>query len=55
MGKKLDAREVVSIEEVILAQAIEQEALVNILVKKGLIDRNKLLDEIKVLKEMYMK
>ena len=39
MAEKLDPEDMVSLEEVMLAQAIEQEALVNILVEKGLIDK----------------
>jgi len=43
------------LEEVALAQAIEQEALVNLLVVKGLIDKGELLEEIKRLREKYLK
>ncbi len=35
----------------ILAQAIENEALVNVLEKKGLLDRKELLEEVKKLRE----
>lgn len=55
MGEKLKPEEIVSMAEVLLSQAIEQEALVNILVEKDLIDKDKLLDEIKKLKKKYMK
>ena len=55
MAEKLDPKDIVSLEEVALAQAIEQEALVNILVEKGLIDKEELVGEIKRLKEKYYK
>ncbi len=55
MAQKLDPKDIVSLEEVALAQAIEQEALVNILEKKGLIDKEELLEEIKRLKKKYYK
>jgi hypothetical protein len=55
MGKKLDPKEIVTIEEVILAQAIEQEALVNLLEKKGLINKKELLQEIKKLRDEHCK
>jgi len=55
MAEKLDPKEIVTVEEAIIVQAIECEALVNLLVKKGLIDKKDLLEEIKKLKEKYMK
>lgn len=55
MAEKLDPKEIVSLEEVMLAQAIEQEALVNMLEKKGLVNKEELLDEIKRLRKKYIK
>ena len=55
MAEKLDPKEIVSVEEVLLAQAIENEALVNLLEKKGLIDKKYLLEEMKKLREKCMK
>ena len=55
MANKLDPKEIVSVEEVLLVQAIENEALVNILEKKGIINKTELLDEIRELKAKYMK
>ena len=51
MAEKLDLKDIVSLEEVMLAQAIEQEALVNLLVEKGLIDKEELLEEIERLRD----
>lgn len=39
MAEKLDPNELASIAELILAQSIEQEAIINLLEKKGLIDK----------------
>ena len=36
-------------------QAIEQEALVNLLVEKGIISKEEIIGEIKRLKEKYLK
>jgi hypothetical protein len=40
MAIYLDPEEIVSMEEVMLYQSIEQEALVNILFEKGLIEKD---------------
>ena len=46
MAKKLNSNEVVSLEEVVISNVFTQEALINILVKKGLINKKELLEEI---------
>ncbi len=50
MAKKLDAKDTVSFEELLLSNTIEQEALVNLLEKKGMITKAELLEEIKRLR-----
>jgi hypothetical protein len=55
MAQRLDPKEIVSIEEVMMSQVIEQEALVNVLVRKGLIEKSEIMDEIKGLRKKYMK
>jgi len=47
MSKKIENKETASFEEVLISNTIEQEALVNLLVKKGIISHKELLDEIK--------
>jgi len=47
MAHKLDKKEIVIFEEVLISNVIEQEALVNLLVKKGLISKEELLEKIK--------
>ena len=50
MAKKLDPREIVSFEEVLKSNVMEQEALINLLEKKGIITKSELIEEIKRLK-----
>ena len=51
MAEKLDPREVVTFEELLMSNTITQEALINLLEKKGLIKKQDLLEEIKRLKK----
>ena len=53
MAEKVDPRETVGLEELLISNVIEQEALVNLLVAKGIIKKSELLDEIKKLKPKY--
>ncbi len=46
MGKKLDQKEVVTFEELLISNALQQEAMFNILERKGLMSKKELLDEI---------
>ncbi len=46
MGKKLDQKETVSLEEVVISNVFTQEAMINILERKGLISKKELLEEI---------
>ena len=47
MAEKLDPKEIVTFEELLMSNVIEQEALVNLLVKKGIITKKELLEEIR--------
>ncbi len=52
MSNKLDPKEVVTFEELLLSNTIQQEAMFNILERKGLLSKKELLDEIiKIKKE----
>jgi hypothetical protein len=46
MAEKLDPKEVVDFKELLLSNIYEQEALVNLLEKKGIITKAELLEEI---------
>ncbi len=51
MAKVQGGRQAVPLEEVVLAQAFELEALMNVLERRGVITRGAVLEEIKRLKE----
>ncbi len=50
MAEKLDPRQVVTFEELFRAMMIEQEATRRVLVKKGLLTNEEVLEEIKVVR-----
>ncbi len=50
MAEELDPKNTVTFEELLMGNTITQEALVNLLEKKGLINKQELLEEIKKLK-----
>ena len=50
MAEKLDQKELVTFGELLMSNTIEQEALVNLLEKKGIISKDELMEEIKRLK-----
>ena len=50
MAEKGDWKDLVSLEELIMSNVYTQEALINLLRKKGLITNNELIEEIKNLK-----
>jgi hypothetical protein len=50
MAGKLDSKEIVTFKELLMSNTIEQEALVNLLEKKGIIGKKELLEEIKRLR-----
>ncbi len=51
MAKAGGGKQAVSLEEVVLAQAFEFEALINVMERHGLITREEVLAEIKLLNE----
>ncbi len=50
MAEKLDPREVVTFEELLRAMMIEQDATRRILVRKGLLTKEEVLEKIKVVR-----
>lgn len=52
MAEKLDLKEMVTLEELLMSNVYAQEALINILEKKGIIDKKELLEEIKRLRAL---
>ena len=51
MAEKLDPKETVSFEELLMSNVYTQEALINLLEKKGIITKAELLEEIKRLRD----
>ena len=51
MAKAMSGRQAVPLEEVVLAQAFEFEALLNVLERRGLVPKAEILEEIKRLRE----
>lgn len=51
MAGKLDPKEYVTFQELLMSNTIEQEALVNLLERKGIITKAELLEEIKRLRD----
>ena len=48
MAQKLDPKETVSLEELAYSNMMEQEAMMRLLVKKGIISKEEFLDELKL-------
>jgi hypothetical protein len=55
MAKQLDRKEIVTLRDAILSEIIQFEALVNLLDRKGIIDREELLEEIKMVHASMLK
>ena len=55
MAEKLDSKEIVTFRELLMSNTIEQEALVNLLEKKGIINKKELLEEMKRLQQTQNK
>ena len=53
MAKKLDPKNIVTFEELLMSNMYEQEALINILERKGIITKQEVLEEIKELREKH--
>lgn len=55
MAEKLNPKEIVNFEEVLMSNVYTQEALVNLLGKKGVITKAELLEEIRTLRDRQKK
>ena len=51
MAEKIDKKEMVSLEELVMSQMWEMQALYNLLEKKGMINKSEILEEIKRIKK----
>jgi hypothetical protein len=50
MAKRSDRQSVTTVEEVVLGQALELEALINVLERKGVLSKAEILEEMKHLR-----
>ena len=50
MSEKLDKKETVSVEELALSNMYVQEVLVNLLTRKGILTKEEILEEIRLVK-----
>lgn len=55
MAEKLDTKEIVSAEELLMSEIIQSEALINLLDKKGIISKQELLEEMKRVRAKMIK
>jgi hypothetical protein len=55
MAAKLDPKEMVTFRNALLSEVIQFEALVNLLDRKGIIDKEELLEEIKIVHASMLK
>jgi hypothetical protein len=51
MGNKLDPKQTASFEEVLIATVYQQEAMMNLLERKGLLSRKEVMNEILEMKK----
>ena len=47
MAERLDRKELVSFEELLMSEVIQSEALINLLDRKGIISKQELLEEMR--------
>jgi hypothetical protein len=55
MAEKLDPKEIVTFEELLISNMLTQEAIINLLDKQGIIKKEDLLEEIKRLRSIQLK
>ena len=47
MAEKVDPKEMTDLRQVILSEVIQREAIVNLLARKGILNRREILEEVK--------
>ena len=48
MAIRLDSKQIVSFEELLMSQVVQQEALTKLLIEKGVFSREELLEKVRV-------
>jgi hypothetical protein len=55
MAEILDPKEIVDFKELLMSEVIQSEALINLLDKKGIISKQELLEEMKIINTKMIK
>mgnify|MGYP001324457087 FL=1 len=55
MAEKLDNKEIVTADELLMSEVIQSEAIINLLDKKGIISKQELLNEMRRVKAIMVK
>ena len=55
MAEKLDSKQLVEFKELLMSEVIQSEALINILDRKGIVSKQELLEEMKIIKSKLPK
>jgi hypothetical protein len=55
MAEILDPKQLVDFKELLMSEVIQSEAIINLLDKKGIINKQELLEEMKKVKAMMVK
>ncbi len=55
MAEKIDQKQTVDFKELLMSEVIQSEALINILDRKGIISKQELLEEMKMVQSRMIK
>ena len=55
MAEKLDQNQTVDVKELLMSELIQSEAIINLLDKKGIISKQELLEEMKIVQTTLLK
>ncbi len=55
MTEKLDQKQTVDLKELLMSEVIQSEALINLLDRKGIISKQELLEEMKMVQSTMIK
>lgn len=53
MAEKLDTKEMVSFEELLMGEVITNQAIINLLIQKGIVTQDEVLTEIEQIRKVW--